>query len=332
MLLTPTASITSFSADTEGNYVLGLHVENPHFSANQKQIRIRLIAPSSFRAEAGNNQVITAGSLLILSASSSTGTELNYFWSLIDKPSLSQAEVTENQSLNTNVLLDKTGAYVFRLQVEKEGFLSPPDYVVFNSVLPTGTETFNESFNPDTASLDLPISECTEVTRTITVTSPEDKDFFMLFENQGVEEIFVSLNGQALTGRLEHETNTFVYPVSLEESNTLSLRLRGLSSNQLRVKIIEKSASQTFGTPPALTAGNLNVSLGHSGSVSITGGTGLTYSILEEPVYGTASVNSSGMVTYTSDGTLAEEDFILVKAVNSDGLASVVLIKVLITI
>ena len=233
-------------------------------------------------------------------------------------------EVLENQSVSANISIDKAGAYIFRLQVEKEGFLSFPDYVVFNAVLPTGTETFN----PDTASFELPISQCAEITRIITVENPADKEFFVLFENQGVEEVFATLNGQQLTGRFEYGNSTSVYPVSLEASNTLSLRLRGLSSNSLKVKVIEKSSSQVFGTTPAVTANDINVVLGRSGSVSLTGGTGLTYSVLEEPLYGSATVNSSGRVTYTSDGAMTGKDLILVKAVDSNGLVSVVLINV----
>ena len=319
---------TFFSADTEGSYLIQLVVQNAYLSSRAKQIRVQIISLSSFQASAGDNQVIIAGSRLNLSASSSTGTGLNYFWSLLDKPSLSQTEIIESQSVSPSVFIDKAGAYIFRLQVEKEGFLSSPGYVVFNAVLPSGTEIFSESFNPETASLDLPISQCAEIIRTIMVQNPEDKEFFILFENKGVKEVFSILNGQALTGRLEHETNSFIYPISLEESNTLSLRLRGTSSHQLKVKIIEKSSTQTFGTPPSLMSGDITVSLGGSGTTSITAENGLTYSVLESPLFGSASVSSSGVVTYTSDGSAATEDFILVKAVSSESLANVILIKV----
>ncbi|MCZ0932737.1 MAG: hypothetical protein OXJ52_06270 [Oligoflexia bacterium] len=317
-----------FSANKQGEYTLQLVVKNSHFSSDPKTVKIRLISPGSFKAEAGVNQVVTAGSVLNLSASSSLGEGLSYFWSLIEKPSSSHAGALENRAVNAKIPVDKAGAYIFRLHVIKEAFWSDPDFVVFNAVLPVGTNVFSETFRPKAESLTLPISECEEITKTIAVSRPGNKEYFILFENKGVEEFFAALNGKALTGRLEHGDETSVYPVSLSETNSLSVRVRGLRANHLKVRIIEKPSSQSFGTPPVLTAGAISVSLGGSGSVSVGGVSGLTYSVLEEPVYGQAVVSSSGQVTYTSSGTPAKKDLILIKAVNSAGLASVIPIKV----
>ena len=326
-------SKTSFSGNKEGDYTLSLVLSNAYFSSS-KSVKIRLLSSANFKAEAGANQVITAGSSLSLSASSSLGNDLSYFWSLVEKPSLSLTEVLESNFENAKASIDKVGAYIFRLRIKKEGVLSDPDYVVFNAVLPKGKNLFNELFrnipNPRFPTLKPPlsISECAEIKRTFIVSDPDDKEYFILFENKGVEEFFVMLNGKALTGKLENGTDTFVYSVSLLEENNLSIRVRGSKTDSLRVRIIEKSSSQSFPTPPSLSSQSLTVSLGGSASVSVSSQSGLTYSILEGSAYGTAVVNSSGELTYTSNGVPVERDFIAVKAVDANGLVSVATIKV----
>ena len=318
-----------FSANKEGEYLLELSVKNSHFSSEPKRVKVRLISPSFFKAEAGSSQVVAAGSSLSLSASSSMGSHLGYFWSLIEKPELSQADLLDNRLFNPTMSFDKRGAYIFKLQVIKEGFLSEADYVALNAVLPMGTNVFKEEFKPQAQSLAFSISECEEITRQISI-SDTNKEYFIWFENEGVEEYFVLLNGKALTGRLNSSSDISVYPVSLEAMNSLSVRLRGLSENKLKIKILEKSAVQDLPTAPSLTDKFFIVSLGSSGSASVGGGAGLTYSVLEEPEYGTAVVSPSGLVTYTSNGTAAEKDFTVIKAVDSQGLVS--LSKVDITI
>ncbi|MDE0092456.1 MAG: hypothetical protein OXN83_04125 [Oligoflexia bacterium] len=322
---------TSFSGDREGEYVLQLVVRNSHFSSLPKQVKVRLISPNSFKAEAGSHQVVPVGSVVSLSASSSLGSDLSYFWSLIEKPDLSHAELLHNHFVSAKLLLDNLGAYIFRLVVQKEGFLSEPDYVVFNAIMPSAqSNAFSETFNLATTNLSTPINDCNPIARSFNVNNPENKEFFILFESQGMDEFFVMLNGEALTGRLEHETNTFIYPVSLKERNSLSVRLRGHSADSLKVRIFEKSSSQTLPSPPVVMAGSIRVSLGGSRSTFITRQQDLTYSLLEEPLYGTATVSSSGELTYTSDGISSGEDFLLVRAENSEGLVSVAPIKVII--
>lgn len=321
---------TSFSADIAGDYTLQLIVQNSHFPSDPVQARISLISESSIQSNAGLDRTIIAGSRLNLSASSSTGENIKYFWTLREKPDFSLAEVLENHIENPNVFIDKAGSYIFRLQVEREGRLFPPDYVTFNAVLPQGTEIFSESFNPSTQSLLLPISQCEEVNRTFAVQNPANKEIFVFLNNQGVEESFISLNGQALTGLLEYEnsSSSFVYPVVLTEDNRLSLRLRGLSSRSLNLKIIEKSSSQSLPSFPILTAQDISVSLGGTASSSISPSSGLTYSLLEDPLYGSASVNSQAVVRYTSNGDVLSDDYIVVKAVNLEGLVNVIVITV----
>ena len=125
-IINNTAVNPTFTADRAGTYVAQLIVNNGAMASDPATVTITTQAQiSAPTANAGLNQTVNAGSLVTLTGS---GTDpqnrpLTFSWSLISKPTLSTAALSNSGIANPVFVADLAGAYVAQLIVNN-GVLS----------------------------------------------------------------------------------------------------------------------------------------------------------------------------------------------------------------
>lgn len=124
-LTNSTASKAGFVADTTGSYTIGLVVNNGVRDSLMATTVINALAlPSTANiapvANAGADQLVTTGATVNLDGTSSkdaNGDRLSYLWTLVTKPSLSNASLSSALLGVTSFRADLSGVYEVRLSV-----------------------------------------------------------------------------------------------------------------------------------------------------------------------------------------------------------------------
>jgi len=129
-----------FIADQPGTYVAQLIVSDGAVSSNPASVTITTQDPPPV-ANAGADQLVSAGALVQLNGSASTdvdGDLLQYQWSLISAPVASTATLSNPTAVNPTFTADLPGTYVAQLVVGNGNFNSLPATVTIttNNVLP----------------------------------------------------------------------------------------------------------------------------------------------------------------------------------------------------
>lgn len=144
----------SFVADKFGTYIAQLVVDDGLPSdPSTVTITTEIVKPV---ANAGNNKLVTAGSLVQLDGSGSTdanGLGLTYKWTLISKPDSSMATLADAGAPNPSFIADKPGDYVAQLIVDNGTLKSDPATVTIStqpSLAPTANAGTNQSVAPNT--------------------------------------------------------------------------------------------------------------------------------------------------------------------------------------
>ena len=132
----------SLLADLEGTYVVGL---NPYpFDILFDQTLITLTSNNAPVADAGGDQTVSAGSLVLLDGSASSdpdGDPLQYSWSLVSAPDPwgyvdgvwhDWPSLIDARSATPSFTPLMNGSYVLRLTVSDAQFSSTPDEVIIN--------------------------------------------------------------------------------------------------------------------------------------------------------------------------------------------------------
>jgi hypothetical protein len=126
----------TFITDSSGTYVAQLIVSNGALASDPSTVTIttqaQVTAPS---ANAGPNQTVTAGTLVTLAGS---GTDpqnrpLSFSWSLISRPALSTAALSNGGTANPTFVADLAGAYVAQLIVNNGVLNSAPSTVTIST-------------------------------------------------------------------------------------------------------------------------------------------------------------------------------------------------------
>ena len=119
----PTASNPNFIADTPGIYELQLMVDDGKERSEANSVLITVVDAGEQKpiAYAGPDRVVTTGTTITLDSSASynpSGDDLSYSWSLLRKPSDSQATLSDSASKNPSLPIDKDGLYEIDLVVK----------------------------------------------------------------------------------------------------------------------------------------------------------------------------------------------------------------------
>jgi len=139
-LLEPTLVNPSFTADLDGSYLLSLVVSDTTMTSTADTVTITA-ATTNFSpvANAGPDQNITTGSLVILDASASAdaeGSPLSYSWSFASIPSGSSALLSDPTARNPSFTADQDGPYTLNLVVNDGLLNSAIDSVVVRASPP----------------------------------------------------------------------------------------------------------------------------------------------------------------------------------------------------
>jgi len=126
-----------FVADMPGTYVAQLIVNDGLASKpSTVTIKTQTISPV---ANAGPNQVVVVGALVVLNGSGSTdanGHSLTYHWSLISLPAGSAATLSSLAVVDPTFTADRSGTYVAQLIVNDGAFNSAPATVTISTQAP----------------------------------------------------------------------------------------------------------------------------------------------------------------------------------------------------
>jgi len=134
-LLNPTSVTPTFIADQSGDYVVELVVHDGLASSNPDIVTISTINSRPV-ANAGPDQTIPVGSVVILDGSDSTdadGDILTFDWSFVSTPEGSDAVLLNPFSINPSFLVTVPGDYVVRLIVNDGQSDSDPDIVTIST-------------------------------------------------------------------------------------------------------------------------------------------------------------------------------------------------------
>jgi hypothetical protein len=140
-LTNPTSVNPTFVADRVGTFVFQLIVNDGFFSSSPATVSIST-EPVAPVANAGPNQTVNVGNTVILDGSGSTdanGLQISYAWSLVGRPSDSNAALVNPQSVSPTFVADRVGTYVAQLFVNNGTLTSQPSTVTIttNDVAPT---------------------------------------------------------------------------------------------------------------------------------------------------------------------------------------------------
>jgi len=120
VLSTTTSAKPTFTADRAGIYVFGLVVNDGKLSSAPVTVSITAAAANVAPvANAGTNQSVVLGTITLDGSTSSdaNGDTLTYKWSLISKPSTSNASLTGDTTAKPTFIADRAGIYVASLVV-----------------------------------------------------------------------------------------------------------------------------------------------------------------------------------------------------------------------
>ena len=128
----------TFLTDKNGTYVLGVSVDDGIIESNRAYTTVNATKTNSTpTARAGVDQNIAQGSFVTLNALLSSDADsdvLTYKWTIISKPSLSNAALSSTSLSSPTFTTDKVGAYVFELIVNDGQINSLPDYVTIDAI------------------------------------------------------------------------------------------------------------------------------------------------------------------------------------------------------
>ncbi len=135
-LSTPNDATTTFIADDVGEYSVSLIVDNGEVSSDPDTIVVTAAPPT---ANAGTDQVVSAGSIVGLDGSQSHEAEalaLTFNWEIRDKPSESTAVLSNDSAIKPAFTADKEGRYEIALVVSNGREDSVEDIVAIDATKP----------------------------------------------------------------------------------------------------------------------------------------------------------------------------------------------------
>lgn len=128
----------SFTADRDGQYVVGLIVNDGRIDSLPDDVVVISSAPNAPPiAYAGADQIVSRNALIQLDGTGSSDPNndpLTYNWSIVSQPGGSTAQFDDPNSPSPTVPADKEGEFVFRLVVDDGRLDSAPDTVVVTVV------------------------------------------------------------------------------------------------------------------------------------------------------------------------------------------------------
>ena len=131
---TPTPS---FVADTDGEYVVGLGVDDGQISSESATVKATAATANSKPvANAGADQNVATGNSVALDGSASSdadGDELSYSWQFSSRPSGSAATLTKASAVSPTFVADVDGEYVVELTVNDGAIDSESDSVTITA-------------------------------------------------------------------------------------------------------------------------------------------------------------------------------------------------------
>jgi hypothetical protein len=128
-----TAAMPTFTADVDGDYTVELLVDDGDLSSAVDTITVTATTPADQPpvADAGADQIVSAGDTVNLDATGSTdpeGAPLSYLWDLT-APTTSAAALSDDTSATPSFTTDVPGLYVVDLLVEDDATLTDIDSV-----------------------------------------------------------------------------------------------------------------------------------------------------------------------------------------------------------
>jgi tripartite motif-containing protein 71 len=145
----PTSATPSFTADVQGKYVATLVVTD-----GKKALSIPDSVTVSFSnvkpvADAGTDQVVPSGTLVILDGSGSNdanGDPITYSWSIVSKPEGSGAELSTPSSVQPTFTADLAGTYEIDLVVN-DGFIDSDPSTVTVTASTTQSDVIKQAMD-----------------------------------------------------------------------------------------------------------------------------------------------------------------------------------------
>ena len=138
-LANPSAVAPTFVVDLHGEYVAQLIVNDGRAASNADTVTISTENTRPV-AEAGPNQSVLAGAIVLLDGSGSRdpdGDALRYTWSLTTVPPGSTAALNDSNSITPSFVADQPGAYLAQLVVDDGRLSSLPDTVIVTTTMNT---------------------------------------------------------------------------------------------------------------------------------------------------------------------------------------------------
>ena len=134
-LTNPTTAHPTFTVDKPGDYAIQLIVNDGTIDSAVDSVTVST-QNSAPIANAGVDQSVAFNSLVTLDGSASKDVDQNpltYRWSIISKPPLSAAELTNNTTVSPTFTADKAGSYTVQLIVNDGTVDSQPDQVIIST-------------------------------------------------------------------------------------------------------------------------------------------------------------------------------------------------------
>lgn len=134
-LINSSSAFAAFTADVAGTYTIQLTVSNG-VSSSSASVTVSTLQAAPV-ANAGPNQSVKLGALVVLNGSGSTtvnGQPLSYAWSELTIPAGSAATLTGAQTVSPTFVADKPGVYEMQLIVN-DGMSSAPSTVTITTQL-----------------------------------------------------------------------------------------------------------------------------------------------------------------------------------------------------
>jgi hypothetical protein len=124
----------SFTADVSGTYDISLVVSDGEKESDEDLVQV--VATYKPVADAGDDESVTAGEAVVLDGRESTdedGDDLTYEWSIVERPSESDAELSDSASETPTLTTDAAGDYDISLVVSDGHLESDEDSVIINA-------------------------------------------------------------------------------------------------------------------------------------------------------------------------------------------------------
>jgi predicted alpha/beta hydrolase family esterase len=136
ILSDPTAVRPTFIADSPGEYVVRLIVNDGQFDSAPDTVVIAT-GNSAPIANAGLDRTALVGTSVTLDGSASTdsnGDPLTFHWSILSAPEGSSAPLSDPAAVSPSLLIDAPGIYLIQLIVDDGEWASEPDAMVISTV------------------------------------------------------------------------------------------------------------------------------------------------------------------------------------------------------